>query len=177
MRPNPSSQESEAAIQVPSQPGQANSETLSPNKTRQSKNAEKQKAIPGSLRDGEREKTTGINTRYGKRGHLKGKWYLIIMVTNAHIVLALCQALQKHLIPIPTLGCGHNKERRHAAIKQLSQYSKAEAFNCSTLPSMCVAKCACEQEKGRKREDTQRRASESMCTGEGRLSPLSDFTD
>lgn len=86
MRPNPSSQESEAAIQVPSQPGQANSETLSPNKTRQSKNAEKQKAIPGSLRDGEREKTAGINTRYGKRGHLKGKWYLIIMVTNAHIV-------------------------------------------------------------------------------------------
>lgn len=110
-------------------------------------------------------------------GHLKGKWYLIIIVTNAHIVLALCQVLQKHLIPTPTPGCGHNKERRHTAIKQLGQYSKAKAFNCSTLPSMCVAKCACEREKERKREDTQRTASESVCTGQGRLSPLSDFTD
>lgn len=43
VQPNPSSQESEAAIQVPSQPGQDNSETLSPNKPRQSKNQKSRK--------------------------------------------------------------------------------------------------------------------------------------
>lgn len=85
-----------------------------------------------------------------------------IMVSNAHILLALGQALQIHLMPITTLGGGHNKELRHTAIKQLSQYAKAKAFHSYILPSMCVPEYVCEQERRGRREDAEMTALESL---------------